>query len=362
MSYLNGKLASLIRSYTETLSPFCPNPNYRRNLDRLAEKLQKLCSRLTLDDKFYCYVYLDPRYPGNYEYVLPSGKVVKFKHRPFYVGKGCSGTRDRAYSHLKEASVTARSNPKLNTIRKITRLALQPIIKITHTRESEALALALEIDLIAGIGRKDVGGGPLTNLTNGGDGGSGVVRTEASILKLKSTLASRSQEEVASTYARRAPMISHALRNRTQEQLETAKHKRRSIIANRSTERSEAVRQKHIQAYTNKSEREKQCIRDRQSLGHLRRTEKQTDESNAKRAKTREGKEAEICAAVKAGHPSRDPNRKEAWRASISKAAQNKSPEARSLSSLRGVARRSPEERSLSVLRGWATRRLDLSL
>src|ERR1035437_3359213 len=170
MTKTRASISSLIESYLEKLSPVCPDPWYIRNLDRLAEKLQKMSTKLSTEEIYYCYVYLDPRYPGKYDYVLPSGKVVRFKYRPFYVGKGKNG---RSLIHIREAEKhpkPVRWDLKGNILRKLFRHNLAPIITITHTRESESLALAFEVDLIAGIGRRDKNEGPLANRTNGSDG------------------------------------------------------------------------------------------------------------------------------------------------------------------------------------------------
>lgn len=49
---------------------------------------------------------------------------------------------------------------------------------IVATDLTRPQALAMEKEYIAAIGRHDLGKGPLANLTDGGDGGSGVVATE----------------------------------------------------------------------------------------------------------------------------------------------------------------------------------------
>ena len=89
---------------------------------------------------------------------------------PFYVGYG---KKQRHLSHLIEAK--SNLNPiqgefKLNTIRKILREGSEPIIQIIDNNLSKEQACELEEFLIELIGRKDLGLGPLTNLTKGGDG------------------------------------------------------------------------------------------------------------------------------------------------------------------------------------------------
>lgn len=70
-----------------------------------------------MDKKFYVYVYLDPRRPGEFVY----GKYV-FDHEPFYVGKGFD---HRYKDHLYGKSVNMM---KVNKIKKIKKMGKEPII------------------------------------------------------------------------------------------------------------------------------------------------------------------------------------------------------------------------------------------
>jgi hypothetical protein len=106
-------------------------------------------------------------------YVYMYCKVVG---TPFYVGKGKD---DRHLYHLQEAKKENTKDPnnlKINTIRKILKSGNEPIVKFIDTDLSEEQAFELEEFLISEIGRVDVGTGTLTNLTNGGEGLSGLVR------------------------------------------------------------------------------------------------------------------------------------------------------------------------------------------
>lgn len=97
--------------------------------------------------QFYTYMYSDPR------------SMV-----PFYVGKGHG---KRAYKHLK-----CKNNGNLhlnNKIKQMLRESIQPLIEIAEV-PSESEAFWFEADLIASIGRLDLGKGPLLNLTDGGEG------------------------------------------------------------------------------------------------------------------------------------------------------------------------------------------------
>jgi hypothetical protein len=84
---------------------------------------------------------------------------------PYYVGKG---TGDRIYS------TNRRNNPPKDKSR----------IIFLKQNLTEAEAFRHEIYMIAVFGRKDLGTGILRNLTNGGDGTSGVVKSEKTRKKL----------------------------------------------------------------------------------------------------------------------------------------------------------------------------------
>lgn len=118
---------------------------------------------------FYVYMYFRP-----------------WNGQPCYVGKGIRG---RWKLHLRSgvnhdnvnfARVFAKSN----------RLGLSvPVVKVReHLTETEALET--EIALIAAIGRK-CHGGPLVNLTDGGEGASGLVFTDEQLDVLRKSSAER---------------------------------------------------------------------------------------------------------------------------------------------------------------------------
>ena len=182
MNHLAPETAA-IEGYKSRQFPYTPHADYRHRLESLMSELSELAHRSLVDPwlyKYYCYVYLNPLKPGRYVYVLPSGKVVTFAFEPFYVGKGTGG---RAYAHLQDAE--KRNQYKHRVIRSIWKQGSTPEVKIMKSRVSEYMALAFEIDLIAGIGRKDKALGPLANLTDGGDGASGGIHVNARKLTYK---------------------------------------------------------------------------------------------------------------------------------------------------------------------------------
>jgi hypothetical protein len=92
---------------------------------------------------------------------------------PFYVGKGHG---KRCEFHLDEAKYyTKRKSKKLNKIRKLMSLGMQPIITKVEENVSDEQAIDFECLLIAEM--RDIGI-PLTNMTDGGDGAKGYRHTE----------------------------------------------------------------------------------------------------------------------------------------------------------------------------------------
>jgi hypothetical protein len=121
---------------------------------------------------YYVYVWLDPRKPGKYKY-----GDHKFKYEPFYVGKGLNN-RMFAFKREDGSSFLKR---KLNNI-------TCPICLKTKENLTEKEAFKEEIKMIALIGRYNLGKGPLTNLTDGGEGGSGHYHTSETKEKISRTV------------------------------------------------------------------------------------------------------------------------------------------------------------------------------
>ncbi len=96
--------------------------------------------------EYYCYVLTDPTR----------------SHEPIYVGKG---KKDRAWSHVNRKD----SHPLTNRLKHMKNKGVIPKVSI-YAGYDEEFALFLEEELISKIGRKDLGKGPLLNLTDGGEG------------------------------------------------------------------------------------------------------------------------------------------------------------------------------------------------
>lgn len=107
----------------------------------------------------------------------------------FYVGLGSTKKRDitpkRHNAHF------------LNIIAKLKRDGLEPIVSRISGGLTKDEAVALEVAEIARIGRKDLGLGPLCNLTCGGDGASGSIPTTAARVKIGAANRRRSANAAA---------------------------------------------------------------------------------------------------------------------------------------------------------------------
>lgn len=110
---------------------------------------------------YYVYVLLDPRKSGEFKY-----SSWKFNYEPFYVGKGHG---DRAYAHTED-NLYDRNVHKKRKIASIRRKGLDHLVLIQKDKLTEKQAFLLETKLVSDIGRHNFGEGPLTNLTDGGDG------------------------------------------------------------------------------------------------------------------------------------------------------------------------------------------------
>lgn len=112
---------------------------------------------------FYVYVYLDPRYPGEYNY-----KSCSFNFKPIYVGKGIN---NRCYSHLH----TDLTDKFHNTVRKLMQEDNPPIILKQSINLEEQVAYKIEQKLTNEIGLEIEGNGTLLNYRHGGNGGISTV-------------------------------------------------------------------------------------------------------------------------------------------------------------------------------------------
>jgi len=128
-----------------------------------------------------------------YTYVL----INPLTNKPFYVGKG---TEQRYLDHFKEAITNkTRNKYKTNTIKRILKENKQVVIDIVFTSDIESKCFEQEKHLIAKYGRKDNKTGILTNLTDGGEGVSGVDRSDERNSMFGKSHSAFSREKISKT-------------------------------------------------------------------------------------------------------------------------------------------------------------------
>ena len=105
------------------------------------------------------------------------------------------GKYNRYLSHLKNAKRSNNPNFKNQKIRKLLRLNYNPIIIKVKENLFRDNAYNLEIEYIKNIGRKDLNEGYLCNMTNGGDGSSGYIRSKEASEKSAAKLRGRKRSK-----------------------------------------------------------------------------------------------------------------------------------------------------------------------
>ena len=125
-------------------------------------------------ENYYVYVYQDPSKSCKVE-VTELG--ICFLYEPFYIGKGKD---NRCFSHIKNY----RLNVKSHLSRKINKLksdGIIPHIEKLYEGLSEIDSFKLEKILICVVGKRKDKTGTLVNITDGGEGVSGLKHTEESL-------------------------------------------------------------------------------------------------------------------------------------------------------------------------------------
>lgn len=122
------------------------------------------------DQKYYVYALLDPRKPGKYSYKVSFG-VIQLEFEPFYIGKGCRSRLRKHVADVRRNFDVAFRDYKQRKIRKILAEGLVPVEMKISTGLIEDVAFSREMELI-GVIRATNSGGPLTNMTRGGEGAS----------------------------------------------------------------------------------------------------------------------------------------------------------------------------------------------
>jgi hypothetical protein len=125
---------------------------------------------------FYCYIGLDTRKTGDWEF-----EGVKFKFQPFYIGKG-KGRRLKGHTTAKEKS---KFNIKSHIVEKIIReTGENPIFEKVYDNLTEDDAFEVERKMIKHFGRINNKTGILANLTDGGRGRVNPITTEETKVKI----------------------------------------------------------------------------------------------------------------------------------------------------------------------------------
>lgn len=183
--------------------------------------------------EFYIYAILDTRKPGPYQY-----GHWKFAYEPVYIGKGKG---NRGLQSLNDSS----KSYKARKFAKMRREGYEPELVYKKINMTEKQAFALECKLIKVIGRLD--NGPLTNLTDGGEGMSGYAWSSEEKAHISKSLTGKKQsaETVAKRVAknkgqkRSAEFIAEACKRRASEETRA-----RMSIAQKGRKFSEEHRQR----------------------------------------------------------------------------------------------------------------------
>jgi len=128
-----------------------------------------------MDEKrYYIYVFCDDTKPGKFIY-----DNLEFDYEPFYIGKG---TKDRIVT-----SMCNRGTFKYSKIKSIKNRGGEVIRYKLFENLNNLESLELEKVLISKIGRRDINKGPLTNLTDGGEGRVNVLTSIETKRKISET-------------------------------------------------------------------------------------------------------------------------------------------------------------------------------
>ena len=249
--------------------------------------------RLSLWDKrkiYYVYGLIDPR-----------------SNQYLYIG---SGKKSRAKDHLREAENNnvhrkGANLYKIRTIQKILTEGKEPIIEYIYATPDRQIASQVEIEFIQKIGRADLSQGPLTNLTDGGDGL--INRSQESIDKntnnAKETKANWTKEKRNQVKENVRQSLLKRWSNYTDEEVykytnhlrqfwqtvdnETASEINKKPWANRTYEEKLSLTEPARQAAQEYKENNKEEFRRRTSEGLQKHWANQTDEDKEKRINRR---------------------------------------------------------------------------
>lgn len=222
---------------------------------------------------FYTYVLLDPRKPGRYTY-----DSVSYLYEPFYVGKGHG---NRVLNHVRDKS----KNHKCHKIQSILKEGFACYFYTKIIRDvTEKEAINKEVELIKCIGRNDLYLGPLTNLTDGGDGIVGNIyskeaRERISKAKKGKKKSKETKRKMSESFKLRPPVsvetrIKMGISQRKRKGTFTDSTRKKISEANKNRTHSEETRKKISKA--NKGR--KKSDEHKKKLGNARRGQKLSTE------------------------------------------------------------------------------------
>jgi group I intron endonuclease len=125
--------------------------------------------------KYYVYALLDTSKPGIYVY-----DDLSFDYEPFYIGKG---TDNRSY----HSAFDRHNSFKKNKIKSLKKKNIKVLSIKVFENLNEQDSFNIETSIIKKIGRRDLKLGPLTNLTDGGDGRTNIIVSEETKEKISKT-------------------------------------------------------------------------------------------------------------------------------------------------------------------------------
>lgn len=177
-------------------------------------------------NKFYVYVYLNPLKSGKYSY-MENSIGIDFDCEPFYIGEG---QNSRMISHLREAKrckTQKINNHKINTIKKILKNNLEPIIYKIFEFENEQDALNVERTLGFLIGRYNINEGPLTNQVDCGQRTTRPSKEIINKIQIKRSNTLKIDPEIMKEAGRKASIT---IKNKSDEEKEMIYNKRRKTF------------------------------------------------------------------------------------------------------------------------------------